>query len=108
MTGQLWPALINNTSLPLSAIFPGSVHQPGAAASAAQTPVSEWSEHKMPDGRLYYYNSKTKESVWEKPEALKTKEKESEDKEGKESEKSEETKKNENVETKTDQPGTYR
>ncbi|XP_034940516.1 transcription elongation regulator 1 isoform X2 [Chelonus insularis] len=30
-----------------------------------------WSEHRAPDGRLYYYNSKAGESVWEKPQALK-------------------------------------
>lgn len=32
----------------------------------------EWSEHRAPDGRIYYYNSATKESRWEKPDALKT------------------------------------
>ncbi|XP_044737437.1 transcription elongation regulator 1 [Chrysoperla carnea] len=32
---------------------------------------AEWSEHKAPDGRFYYYNSKKGESVWEKPQALK-------------------------------------
>lgn len=32
----------------------------------------EWSEHKAPDGRTYYYNSITKQSHWEKPEILKT------------------------------------
>jgi hypothetical protein len=32
----------------------------------------EWSEHKMADGRSYYYNSRTKASVWEKPDVLKT------------------------------------
>ena len=26
-----------------------------------------WSEHKAPDGRMYYYNSAAKESVWQKP-----------------------------------------
>ncbi|KAF7285403.1 hypothetical protein GWI33_010656 [Rhynchophorus ferrugineus] len=31
----------------------------------------EWTEHKAPDGRLYYYNSKKGESVWEKPQPLK-------------------------------------
>lgn len=33
--------------------------------------ASEWSEHKAPDGRFYYYNAKKGESVWEKPQALK-------------------------------------
>ncbi|XP_012278359.1 pre-mRNA-processing factor 40 homolog A [Orussus abietinus] len=33
---------------------------------------SEWSEHKAPDGRTYYYNGVTKQSLWEKPDELKT------------------------------------
>lgn len=35
-------------------------------------PPTLWTEHKAPDGRTYYYNSQTKESSWEKPDALKT------------------------------------
>ena len=31
----------------------------------------EWSEHKAPDGRSYYFNAQVGESVWEKPAALK-------------------------------------
>ncbi|CAH0714326.1 unnamed protein product, partial [Brenthis ino] len=31
-----------------------------------------WSEHKAPDGRIYYYNSITKQSLWEKPDDLKS------------------------------------
>lgn len=39
----------------------------------APPPAScEWSEHKSPDGRTYYYNSITKQSAWEKPDELKT------------------------------------
>lgn len=34
---------------------------------------SSWTEHTAPDGRLYYYNAKTRESRWEKPEELKSK-----------------------------------
>lgn len=30
-----------------------------------------WTEHRAPDGRIYYYNSKAGESVWERPQALK-------------------------------------
>lgn len=33
---------------------------------------SDWTEHKAPDGRTYYYNSATKQSLWEKPDELKT------------------------------------
>ncbi|KAL7989748.1 hypothetical protein Chor_012414, partial [Crotalus horridus] len=32
-----------------------------------------WSEHKAPDGRIYYYNAETKQSSWEKPDELKSK-----------------------------------
>lgn len=48
--------------------FPGAVGMlpiPGA-------PTSEWTEHKSPDGRTYYYNNVTKQSLWEKPDELKT------------------------------------
>lgn len=33
--------------------------------------ASVWTEHRAPDGRSYFYNSKAGESVWEKPQALK-------------------------------------
>lgn len=33
--------------------------------------AAEWTEHKAPDGRFYYYNAKKGESVWEKPQPLK-------------------------------------
>lgn len=35
-------------------------------------PATEWSEHKSPDGRNYYYNNITKQSSWDKPDELKT------------------------------------
>ena len=31
-----------------------------------------WTEHKAPDGRTYFYNATTRQSSWEKPDALKT------------------------------------
>eukprot|EP00096_Caligus_rogercresseyi_P010706 TRINITY_DN3996_c0_g1_i5.p1 TRINITY_DN3996_c0_g1~~TRINITY_DN3996_c0_g1_i5.p1 ORF type:complete len:1041 (+),score=429.16 TRINITY_DN3996_c0_g1_i5:114-3236(+) len=30
----------------------------------------DWTEHLSPDGKTYYYNAKTQESVWEKPKEL--------------------------------------
>jgi transcription elongation regulator 1 len=30
----------------------------------------DWSEHTSPDGKKYYYNAKSGESVWEKPKEL--------------------------------------
>merc|ERR1719461_1152351 len=31
----------------------------------------KWSEHTSPEGKKYYYNSETQESVWEKPQEMK-------------------------------------
>ncbi|XP_063631864.1 uncharacterized protein LOC134803087 [Cydia splendana] len=43
-----------------------TVIPPGLAAAAA-----EWSAHRAPDGRPYYYNAGKGESVWEKPKPMK-------------------------------------
>ncbi|GBP83838.1 Pre-mRNA-processing factor 40 homolog B [Eumeta japonica] len=43
---------------------------PDVAPLANQS--SPWSDHKAPDGRTYYYNSVTKQSLWEKPDELKS------------------------------------
>ena len=32
--------------------------------------MAEWSEHKTADGKSYYYNARTQQSVWEKPKVL--------------------------------------
>jgi hypothetical protein len=32
--------------------------------------MCKWTEHDAPDGRKYYYNSESQESVWEKPKEL--------------------------------------
>lgn len=32
--------------------------------------AAEWTEHKAPDGRTFFYNASKGESVWERPEAL--------------------------------------
>ena len=32
--------------------------------------VAEWSEHKTPEGKSYFYNARTQQSVWEKPKVL--------------------------------------
>ncbi|TFK51650.1 hypothetical protein OE88DRAFT_1698706 [Heliocybe sulcata] len=34
--------------------------------------MSSWTEHRNPEGRTYWFNALTKESVWEKPDDLKT------------------------------------
>ena len=32
--------------------------------------MCDWSEHTAPDGKKYYFNQKSGESVWEKPKEL--------------------------------------
>lgn len=54
-------------------ISPFNVPPPGFGAfPPAPNLVQEWTEHKAPDGRTYYYNSVTKQSSWQKPDSLKT------------------------------------
>ena len=42
---------------------------PGMGPSMGAPP--KWSEHTSPEGKKYYYNSETQESVWEKPQEMK-------------------------------------
>ena len=44
----------------------------GGGMGGAPGGASEWVEHTTPQGRVYYYNSRTEASVWEKPESLMT------------------------------------
>merc|ERR1719357_2045161 len=54
---------------------PPSGMPPWGMGGPGMPPVSEglckWSEHTAPDGKKYYYNAETQESVWEKPQELK-------------------------------------
>ncbi|KAF5276039.1 hypothetical protein FQA39_LY00835 [Lamprigera yunnana] len=63
------PGLMPGMQPPISAIEEAAVMakvDPEIVAKA-----SEWTEHKAPDGRFYYYHAKKGESVWEKPQPLK-------------------------------------
>ena len=42
----------------------------GMPPTAAPQAICDWSEHTAPDGKKYYYNSKSGESIWEKPKEL--------------------------------------
>ncbi|KNC24473.1 hypothetical protein FF38_10524 [Lucilia cuprina] len=44
--------------------------KPGVIDPAVIARAAEWSEHRAPDGRPYYYHAGRGESVWEKPQAL--------------------------------------
>lgn len=56
---------------PFSVPPPGFSNFPGVPGTPTAS-VGEWSEHKAPDGRTYYYNTVTKQSSWQKPDQLKT------------------------------------
>ena len=49
---------------------PGGVPPPWAGGPVPFIEPCDWSEHTSPDGKKYYYNAKTSESVWEKPKEL--------------------------------------
>uniref|UniRef100_A0A8C9V5R3 Transcription elongation regulator 1 n=1 Tax=Scleropages formosus TaxID=113540 RepID=A0A8C9V5R3_SCLFO len=71
--------------IPLPGLLPGMapplvpmMHPQMAIAAAPATltgtlSLTEWSEYKTADGKTYYYNNRTLESTWEKPEELKEK-----------------------------------
>ena len=42
----------------------------GMPPTAAPQEMCDWSEHTAPDGKKYYYNSKSGQSIWEKPKEL--------------------------------------
>lgn len=73
------PPLMPPVHVPPIAAFPPiippfSVPPPGFGAFPPPAPnqKEQWTEHKAPDGRTYYYNSVTKQSSWQKPDTLKT------------------------------------
>ena len=44
---------------------------PGGPGMPPMGPSCKWTEHTSPEGKKYYYNSETQESVWEKPQEMK-------------------------------------
>ncbi|GLV38235.1 pre-mRNA processing factor 40 [Carabus blaptoides fortunei] len=52
--------------------FPPPITLPASDAPPPGTEAERWTEHKAPDGRIYFYNSLTKQSSWQKPDQLKT------------------------------------
>lgn len=44
--------------------------KPGVIDPQIIARAAEWSEHRAPDGRPYYYHSQRNESIWEKPQAI--------------------------------------
>ncbi|XP_072939265.1 pre-mRNA-processing factor 40 homolog A [Epargyreus clarus] len=69
-----FPPLLAPFSMPPPGFppFKAELTAPAPEISPLANQTSPWSEHKAPDGRTYYYNSVTKQSLWEKPDDLKT------------------------------------
>ncbi|CAB3223600.1 unnamed protein product [Arctia plantaginis] len=78
MTGlpppMAYPPIISPFSMPPPGFpaFKPDLTAPAPDIAPMANQSSPWSEHKAPDGRTYYYNSVTKQSLWEKPDDLKT------------------------------------
>ncbi|KAI4893720.1 hypothetical protein NFI96_012171, partial [Prochilodus magdalenae] len=67
------PGMLPGMAPPLLPMMPP---QMTVAAASSPLALSEWSEFRTAEGKSYYYNKRTMETTWEKPEELKEKEKE--------------------------------
>ncbi|KAM4726402.1 transcription elongation regulator 1 isoform 4-T4 [Anableps anableps] len=73
------PGMLPGMGPPLvSMMHPQLTLSPAPASIAGSLQLPEWSEYRTADGKTYYYNNRTLESTWEKPQALIEKEKEAE------------------------------
>ena len=54
-------------SQPSSSSTPPQLPFPQSSSGAMLVPTKVWSEHKNSEGKVYYYNKITLQSVWEKP-----------------------------------------
>ncbi|XP_022656646.1 pre-mRNA-processing factor 40 homolog B-like isoform X2 [Varroa destructor] len=59
---------------PTEAPLPPATPSVGASdtTQTGNTAQCDWTEHTSPDGRIYYYNSVTRKSSWDKPDELKS------------------------------------
>ncbi|NWZ97172.1 TCRG1 regulator, partial [Nesospiza acunhae] len=69
------PGVLPGMAPPIVPMIHPQVAIAASPASLAGAAVSEWTEYKTADGKTYYYNNRTLESTWEKPQELKEKEK---------------------------------
>ncbi|XP_023198503.1 transcription elongation regulator 1 isoform X2 [Xiphophorus maculatus] len=73
------PGMLPGMGPPLvSMMHPQLTLSPAPASLAGSLQLPEWTEYRTADGKTYYYNNRTLESTWEKPQALLEKEKEAE------------------------------
>uniref|UniRef100_A0A803VT40 Transcription elongation regulator 1 n=1 Tax=Ficedula albicollis TaxID=59894 RepID=A0A803VT40_FICAL len=67
------PGVLPGMAPPIVPMIHPQVAIAASPASLAAAAVSEWTEYKTADGKTYYYNNRTLESTWEKPQELKDK-----------------------------------
>lgn len=72
IAGMGFPPIVPPFSMPPPGFGAAPPPPEIVAAAFGTAPNTEWTEHKAPDGRPYYYNNTTKQSSWEKPEELMT------------------------------------
>ncbi|XP_056586622.1 transcription elongation regulator 1 [Triplophysa dalaica] len=69
---QFMPPPMGNMPPPPGMIFPpGMPPSPGSGAVSSMPSDEIWVENTTPEGKVYYYHARTRQSAWTKPEGVK-------------------------------------